>query len=368
MATLAFIPYVPKVSNPKSTSTSLLRDTPQQSRSFSSHRIAAKEGELPSPRVDSKSGAVVLEPLTEIFKSSNNSIEDAGDTYFPTVEELVSSFRRDRLPELGLSKRPEPQTVDKPPVEKSGHFVNPDKSTSGRNIEGSQEDLESDDTASEADFSDFRADSTKQDRHSLDDLEASSKATTPLNPSPPHHCAVESDASRAAKLRTLSDVETEMTVAENGRNSKRKAREKHRQSELVILDSSTEWESESDVDYKPQQKKQRTDHASRTGQGCSPSRLQVAQYSADQHPAIDDSDLGSRDDIQNLTTELIPPTRQNDESASNEALDIVATLGDGETKMESRNVVVQDGSDTTGQPQARDAFQSVGYERASAAE
>jgi hypothetical protein len=59
-----------------------------------------------------------------------------------------------------------------------------------------------------------------------------------------------------------------------------------------------------------------------------------------------------------LTTELIPPTRQSDESASNEALDIVATLGDGETKMESRNVVVQDGSDTTGQPQARDAFQS----------
>ena len=92
------------------------------------------------------------------------------------------------------------------------------------------EDLESDDTASEADFSDFRADSMKQDGHSLDDLEASSKAATPFNPSPPYHCAVESDASRAAKLRALSDVETEMTVAENGRNSKRKAREKHRQS------------------------------------------------------------------------------------------------------------------------------------------
>ena len=84
------------------------------------------------------------------------------------------------------------------------------------------EDLESDDTASEADFSDFR---------SLDDLEASSKATTPFNPSPPYHCAIESDASRAAKLRALGDVETEMTVAENGRNSKRKAREKHRQSQ-----------------------------------------------------------------------------------------------------------------------------------------
>jgi hypothetical protein len=76
--------------------------------------------------------------LTEIFKSSNHSIEDAGDTYFPTVEELVFSFRKDRFLEQGLSKKPEPQTVDEPPVEKSGHFGNPDKSTSGRNIEGSQ--------------------------------------------------------------------------------------------------------------------------------------------------------------------------------------------------------------------------------------
>ena len=87
-------------------------------------------------------------------------------------------------------------------------------------------DLELDGTASKADFSDFPADSMKQDGDSLDDLEASSKATTPLNPTPPYHCAVESDASGAA----LGDVK-KMTVAENGHNSKRKAREKHRQSQ-----------------------------------------------------------------------------------------------------------------------------------------
>jgi hypothetical protein len=37
----------------------------------------------------------------------------------------------------------------------------------------------------------------------------------------------------------------------------------------VILDSSTEWESESDVDYKPQQKKQKANHAPCIRQGKS---------------------------------------------------------------------------------------------------
>src|SRR2546421_11754024 len=93
------------------------------------------------------------------------------------------------------------------------------------------EDLESDDTRSEADFSDFCTDSVKRDADSLDDLEPSSKATTPFNPSPSYHCDVKSDANRAAKLCKLGDVETEMTGAENGRNSMRKARKKRRQSQ-----------------------------------------------------------------------------------------------------------------------------------------
>ena len=99
------------------------------------------------------------------------------------------------------------------------------------------EDLESDDTASEADFSNFRAYSIKQDVDSLDDLEGSSKATTPFNPSPPYHYAIESDVSKAAKLCELSDIETEMTVAENGRNSKRKAGKKRRQSQSKVSNS-----------------------------------------------------------------------------------------------------------------------------------
>jgi hypothetical protein len=94
------------------------------------------------------------------------------------------------------------------------------------------DDVESNDTASEADFNDFHADIVNQDTDSLDDLEASSKATTPFNPSPPYLCGVESDASRAAKLCKLGDAETEMTVAKNGRNSsKRKTRKKRRQSQ-----------------------------------------------------------------------------------------------------------------------------------------
>ncbi len=70
-------------------------------------------------------------------------------------------------------------------------------------------DLESDDIASEADFSDFRVDSMKRDADSLDDLEVSSKATTLFNDSPRYHRAIESDARGAAKLCELGDVETE---------------------------------------------------------------------------------------------------------------------------------------------------------------
>jgi hypothetical protein len=94
--------------------------------------------------------------------------------------------------------------------------------------------------------------------------------------------------------------------------------------------------------------------------GCSLSCLQVAQDSTDQYLAIDNSDLGSTDDIQNLTTELIPPARQSDESASDEALDIVATLCDSKIDIDSRSIAVRNGSDTTSQQQAciSNVFQS----------
>jgi hypothetical protein len=46
----------------------------------------------------------------------------------------------------------------------------------------------------------------------------------------------------------------------------------------------------------------------------------VAQDSTDQYLAVDDSNLGSTDNIQIFTIELIPPTRQSDESASDKAL------------------------------------------------
>src|SRR5271167_3616121 len=105
------------------------------------------------------------------------------DTYFPTVKELVSSFRKGGPLEKGLSENPARQTVDELAMEKSGHFSNPDKSASGGNIDGKLakvgtpnplhlrfaasnkikdmpivlDDVESDDAASEVDLSDFRA-------------------------------------------------------------------------------------------------------------------------------------------------------------------------------------------------------------------
>jgi hypothetical protein len=61
-----------------------------------------------------------------------------------------------------------------------------------------------------------------------------------------------------------------------------------------------------------------------------------------------------------LTTELIPPARQSDESVSDKALDIVVTLCDSKIEIDSCSVTVQDSSDTTSQQQAcmSDVFQS----------
>jgi hypothetical protein len=55
-----------------------------------------------------------------------------------TVEELVSSFRKDVLLEQGLSEKPTAQMVDELAVGKNSHFGNPNKSTLGGNIGGSQ--------------------------------------------------------------------------------------------------------------------------------------------------------------------------------------------------------------------------------------
>jgi hypothetical protein len=60
-----------------------------------------------------------VEALTEVVNISTNSIEDADDTYFPTVQELVSSFRKDGLPEQCLSEKPAPQTVDELAMERA---------------------------------------------------------------------------------------------------------------------------------------------------------------------------------------------------------------------------------------------------------
>jgi hypothetical protein len=108
-------------------------------------------------------------------------------------------------------------------------------------------------------------------------------------------------------------------------------------------------------DAQPQKRKDRADLLV----DSSPSRPHMAQDSTDQYLAADDLDSGSTNDIQNLSTELIP-VRQSSESASDEALDIVATLGDGEMELNSCSVAVRDGSDTSGQPQAHmsDVLQS----------
>jgi hypothetical protein len=79
---------------------------------------------------------IYIEALTEAV--STNSIEETDNTYFPSIKELVSSFRKGRLTEQGLSKKPVVQTVNKLAVEKSSYFSNPDKSVLGRNMYSSQ--------------------------------------------------------------------------------------------------------------------------------------------------------------------------------------------------------------------------------------
>jgi hypothetical protein len=61
-----------------------------------------------------------------------------------------------------------------------------------------------------------------------------------------------------------------------------------------------------------------------------------------------------------LTTELIPPARQSDASASDKVLDIVAILCNSKIEIDSCSIAVQDSSNTTSQQQAgiSDIFQS----------
>jgi hypothetical protein len=86
--------------------------------------------------------------------------------------------------------------------------------------------------------------------------------------------------------------------------------------------------------------------------GCSLSYLEVAQDSTDQYLSVDNSDLGSTDNIQNLTTELILPARQSNKSISDKVLDIVGTLCDSKIEIDSCSIAVQDSSNTTSQQQA----------------
>jgi hypothetical protein len=81
--------------------------------------------------------------------------------------------------------------------------------------------------------------------------------------------------------------------------------------------------------------------------GSSLSCLQVAQDSTDQYLAINNSDLGSTDSIQNSTTELIPPARQSNKSTSDKVLDIAATLCNSKREIDSSSIAVQDSSNAT---------------------
>jgi hypothetical protein len=74
-----------------------------------------------------------IEALTEVVNISTNSIEDADNTCFPTVKELVSSFRKDGLLEHGLSEKPVLKTVDEPAIEKSSYVSKLDLSNSETN-------------------------------------------------------------------------------------------------------------------------------------------------------------------------------------------------------------------------------------------
>src|SRR4030081_3300865 len=90
------------------------------------------------------------------------------------------------------------------------------------------EDLESDGTTSKADFSDLCANSMNQDANSFS-RQASSKATTPPSPFPPHDPDI--STSGLAKPSEI-DVEMEMIKAENSRSRiKRKASKTQRRNQ-----------------------------------------------------------------------------------------------------------------------------------------
>jgi hypothetical protein len=164
MATLAFIPYVPKPTNQKCSNKPPWKNVPKEfSNSESSRQIEQNstvtlvDSELSMQKVNGDDGVMVggmitqhylpymilmqVEPLTEISKSNDNGKGDFDDSYFPTIPKLVSStICKDKLGERGRSKGNAPQATDKPALEESGHSIDPAKSTLGLNLEDSQDE------------------------------------------------------------------------------------------------------------------------------------------------------------------------------------------------------------------------------------
>jgi hypothetical protein len=71
--------------------------------------------------------------------------------------------------------------------------------------------------------------------------------------------------------------------------------------------------------------------------------LKRAQDLKDQHVAVDDSDLESRDDTRNLTAGLATVARQSDESAFDISLDICAAVSNVDLEIDSSSSVVHGG-------------------------
>jgi hypothetical protein len=176
--------------------------------------------------------------LTEITNNSNSCNEDPDDIYFPTVPDLISStLWNDKLPGRGLSGTSVPQAANKPALDEDIYTIDPGKSVA--NLGNSQggysnffscwfrhlqqctdkpivlEEDESDNTRSEADFSEFHTASTEFDADASNSRQTSLDTMISSAHSIPQGYDVEHIETGANKLGETSASKTKMACADS---------------------------------------------------------------------------------------------------------------------------------------------------------
>ncbi len=156
-----FIPYEPKLTILKHNNKPLCKNLPKEfstvdnSRQIERNPVPIRVSTIDAllmQRVNREGGITVegmpvqpillcqilmqVESLTEVYKGIDN--EDSDDSEFPSVPEIESNYRKKQRAKQDLRRGYASEAVDKPALDKGGHFINSDKSILRINFGDSQ--------------------------------------------------------------------------------------------------------------------------------------------------------------------------------------------------------------------------------------